>query len=192
MENSSRTRGLVLSGLAIALLTVGAFVTVPFGPVPFTLQTLMLAIVICILSPKQSVVAVGGYLLLGAIGLPIFAGMRGGIGVFAGPTGGFLIGFLLATIIIAILRSKISGVLDKKNGIRYIIAVDIASVVILSLVYYTLGCIWFSFVMNTSLDVALASCVAPFVIPDVLKAIAAVICVQPVRLALGISATNVA
>jgi biotin transporter BioY len=55
-----------------------------------------------------------------------------------------------------------------------------------------MGCIWFSFVANAGLDVALASCVLPFLLPDILKAIAAIICIQPVRVALGHSVTNVA
>jgi biotin transport system substrate-specific component len=118
MNNTTRTRGLVLSGLSIALLSVGAFITVPFGPVPFTLQTMMLGIVVCILSPKQAVVAVAGYLLLGTLGLPIFAGMRGGIGVLAGPTGGFLVGFLVATVIIAVLRSRLADFLSKKMTLK--------------------------------------------------------------------------
>ncbi|GHT79461.1 BioY family transporter [Actinomycetota bacterium] len=197
MNNTSRTRGLVLSGLSIALLAVGAMISVPFGPVPFTLQTMMLGIIICILSPKQSVVAVGGYLLLGAFGLPIFAGMRGGIAVLAGPTGGFLIGFFLATVIIAILRSKLVKLtgdvslstfrktkVDRETSPVNFIAVDVLSLVVLSLVYYALGCVWFSFVANTGLDVALTTCVVPFVLPDILKAIAAVVCAQPVRAAL--------
>ncbi len=89
----SRTRSVVLCGLSIALLAVGAAIVVPLGPIPFTAQTLMLFLIMLILTPKEAVIAVAGYLVLGAIGLPIFSAFRGGPGVLLGPTGGFLIGW---------------------------------------------------------------------------------------------------
>ncbi|MDR2035379.1 MAG: biotin transporter BioY, partial [Coriobacteriales bacterium] len=107
MAARSKTQSLALTGLSIALISVGALIAVPFGPVPFTLQSLVVGLVICLLPPAYSVAAVGGYLALGCLGLPVFSGMRGGIAVLAGPTGGFLIGFLLAAVIIAFIRSRV-------------------------------------------------------------------------------------
>lgn len=228
----SRTRWLVLTGLSIALLAVGAFITVPFGPVPFTLQTMMVGIVICLLPPVYSVAAVGGYLAIGMLGLPVFSGMRGGIGVLAGPTGGFLLGFLVAAIVIAVIRSLAlgtgggffgnkkasvsphsSGVSGSKSSLKgkdasetsgiksslrgvpkevkqrsrlFLIGLDVASLLLLALIYYSFGCLWFMVSTGATLEAALAACVLPFIIPDIIKAAAAILCVQPVRAALGL------
>lgn len=83
------------AGVMTALLAVSAQVMLPLGPVPFTLQTLVLAMVPAVLDPATSVFTVLAYVVLGAVGLPVFAGFNGGIGALAGPTGGFLWGFVL-------------------------------------------------------------------------------------------------
>ncbi len=181
MVAASRTRSLVLTGLAIALITAGAFITIPFGPVPFTLQTMMIGIVVCLLPPVYSVAAVGGYLALGCLGLPVFAGMRGGIGVLAGPTGGFLLGFLLAALIIAVIRSRLFAPGSTTETATVVTArpswllpvADVASLALLSVFYYTFGCLWFMASTGASAEAAMVACVLPFVIPDILKATAA-------------------
>ena len=190
--SGSRTRSLVLTGLCIALIATGAFITVPLGPIPFTLQTMMIGIAVCLLPPAYSVAAVGGYLALGFLGLPVFSGFRGGIGVLAGPTGGFLVGFLLAAIIIAVMRSLLlaSGKTTVGAPARprwFAPAVDVISLVLLSVTYYTLGLLWFSVSTGATMEAALAATVVPFVIPDIVKAIGAFVCVQPVRIALGLT-----
>ncbi|MCL2750847.1 MAG: biotin transporter BioY [Coriobacteriia bacterium] len=192
MTQRSRTQSLVLTGLSIALIAVGAIITVPFGPIPFTLQTLMLGIVICLLPPKYSVAAVGGYLALGSLGLPIFSGMRGGFAVLAGPTGGFLVGFLVAAVIVAFIRSRALHTKDdtKEEPSRprwFLPTLDISSLVLFSLISYVMGCLWFMYSTGTTLEASLAACVIPFLVPDAFKAAAALICIQPVRAALGFS-----
>ena len=89
------SRSIAQCGLCCALLACSAWVTIPFGPVPFTLQTLAVALVPQVLARREAVFTVAAYLVLGAIGLPVFSGFQGGIGVLAGPTGGFLWGFLV-------------------------------------------------------------------------------------------------
>ncbi|MDR3137187.1 MAG: biotin transporter BioY [Coriobacteriales bacterium] len=186
----SRTRSLVWCGLCIALLAVGAFITVPFGPIPFTLQTMILGIIVCLLAPSEMILAIGGYLLLGVLGFPLFAGMRGGLGVLLGPTGGFLLGFFVAALLIAALRHLTATRLARANSRWPRLRLDISSVVILSLVSYALGCGWFMVVAGTSLEAALTSCVVPFLIPDILKALAALVCVQPIRAVLAARPSN--
>jgi biotin transport system substrate-specific component len=73
----------------------------PIGPVPFTLQSLVLIVIVLVLNLGPALTAIVGYLILGAIGLPIGAGFKGGIGWLIGPTGGFLFGFLLAVLFVA-------------------------------------------------------------------------------------------
>ena len=75
------------AGVLIALLAVSAQVTVALGPIPFTLQTVAVVLAALVFSPAQAALALGGYLLLGGLGLPVFSAMRGGIAMLAGPTG---------------------------------------------------------------------------------------------------------
>ena len=177
----SRTQSIVLCGLSIALLAVGAAITLPFGPVPFTLQTLMLILIVLILTPQETVAAVGGYLLLGAIGLPLFSGFRGGFGILLGPTGGFLMGFFVAALLVAALRGAFG---PKATGKKGSLALDVASILIVILSYYAFGLAWFMSLTGSTLTGALGLCVLPFLIPDAIKAAAAFICAQPVRIAL--------
>ena len=81
-------------GISVALLAVSAAVTVPLGPVPLTLQTMVLALLPIALGWRTATCSMALYLLLGAVGLPVFSGFSGGLGHLLGPTGGFLWGFL--------------------------------------------------------------------------------------------------
>jgi biotin transport system substrate-specific component len=182
MRENNRTRSVVLCGLSIALLAVGAFITLPLGPVPFTLQTLMLILIVTILTPGESIVAVAGYLVLGAIGLPVFSGMRGGFAVLAGPTGGFLIGFLVGTVIVALIRIIVS---KRARSLSVTLGFDVLTALAIMIVSYGLGSLWFVFSTGSTFQAALALCVVPFLVPDAIKAIAALTCAQPVRVALG-------
>ena len=84
--------------LMTALLCVLAPLQIPLGTIPLTLQTLIIALTGYLLGWRSAASAVAAYLLLGAAGLPVFSSWTGGIGVFAGPTGGFLPGFLLLAV----------------------------------------------------------------------------------------------
>ena len=96
MKSRFSAADLARTGLFAALIIVCTFVTVPLPTgVPLTLQTFAVALGGFLLGPTYGTLAVGVYLLLGAAGLPVFSGFTGGIGRFAGPTGGFLLGFLL-------------------------------------------------------------------------------------------------
>jgi biotin transport system substrate-specific component len=166
-------------------MAVGAFITVPFGPVPFTLQTLILLLAILVLTPGESLVAVGGYLLIGTLGLPVGAGFRGGIAWLLGPTGGFLMGYLVATAIVAGLRLLLARTGRSPSTIVTGRLFCVLSAAIVMLTYYTTGTLWYCFVSGNELWAALAACVFPFLLPDVLKAVAAAVCAQPVLAALG-------
>ena len=116
---SARTRSVAFVGLAIAIIAVSAWVTVPLGPIPFTLQMFAVTFAVVVLSPKEAIASIAGYLLLGAVGVPVFSGMRGGIGVLAGPTGGFLWGYLLgvaaAALFLYVVRTRL-GVAGGKSA----------------------------------------------------------------------------
>ena len=116
---SARTRSVAFVGLTIAIMAVSAWVTVPLGPIPFTLQMFAVTFAVVVLQPKEAIAAITGYLLLGAVGVPVFSGMRGGIGVLAGPTGGFLWGYLLgvaaAVLFLYVARTRL-GEAGGKNA----------------------------------------------------------------------------
>ena len=109
-ENSqaSKNRKLIydmaLIAISAALITVCSWISIPIGPVPFTLQTLAILAVMLTIGGKRGTIAVAVYLALGAVGVPVFAGFKGGIASFAGPTGGFLVGFVVAGLVFWLLE----------------------------------------------------------------------------------------
>ena len=147
-------------GAAVALLSVSAMVTVPLGPVPFTLQTLVLAMLPPIIGGRGAVSAVGLYLLVGSLGLPVFSGFSGGVGQLIGPTGGFLWGFLLGTALgVPLLRLR-----TLPESARH----AICAVVMLA-TSYALGTAQLAAYLSVSLPAAALSAVVPFVLPDIIK-----------------------
>lgn len=147
-------------GLCIALLVVASSISIPVGPVPFTLQTLVLAMLPVALGGRDAVTTVALYLVLGTLGLPVFSGFSGGIASLVGPTGGYLWGFLVGTVLAAaILRV---GRLPER-------AREAAAVIAMLLVAYGLGTVQLMMLMQLSLVEALALAVVPFVVPDLIK-----------------------
>ncbi len=179
-KTESRTKSIARIALVIAIMAVSAWITVPIGPVPFTLQCFAVAFAICVLPAKECLAAVGGYLVLGAFGVPVFSGMRGGISVLAGVTGGFLWGYfigILAALAVLVLFKKVSR--D-----RTFVACFCACLAYL-LCTYACGVIQFMGVASVSLEAALLTCVLPFVVVDVIKLVAASMTARAVDRALG-------
>ncbi|NTU90103.1 MAG: biotin transporter BioY [Actinobacteria bacterium] len=152
---------------------------VPLGPVPFTLQTAVLILCVVLLSPGEALAVVGGYLVLGAIGLPVFSGMRGGFGVILGPTGGFLIGFFLGTGIAAFLRRMLVKRFEK------VLPADIIAAVVLLIVSYVCGLLQLMAVAHMGLVPAFLAGIAPFILLDAIKAAVAIGLAVPLRKAIG-------
>lgn len=186
---SDKTRSIAFVALSIALIAVSAWVTVPIGPVPFTLQMFALTFVIVLLEPKQAMAAIAGYVLLGAIGVPVFSAMRGGIGVLAGPTGGFIwgyiIGFALAIALGSLIRPK-SGAPVGKHGFS---TAELVRAFVMSFTYLICAyvCGWFQLmlVLGVGPEAAFATAVAPFIIVDIVKIVVAVFVALAVKRALG-------
>ena len=163
----SRSRAIAFTALAIAVIAVSAWITVPIGPVPFTLQMFAVTFAILVLEPKQAIGAIAGYLVLGAIGVPVFSGMRGGIGVLLGPTGGFLWGYLIGV-------SAAVGMLAlfRRRGIDSF-AVGMASGLLFTVIAYACGWLQYMFVAGVGPLESLLVTVAPFIIVDIVKVAAA-------------------
>ena len=181
-KNQSRTKSIVRIALTIAIMAVSAWVTIPIGPVPFTLQCFAVAFAICVLPPKECLAAIGGYLVLGAFGVPVFSGMRGGIAVLAGVTGGFLWGYFIG----GLAALGILAAFKKAGRNRTLIACFCACLAYL-LCTYACGTIQFMFVAGASLEAALAACVLPFVVVDLIKLAAASVVARAVDRAVGIN-----
>ncbi len=163
----SRSRSIAFTALSIAIIAVSAWITVPIGPVPFTLQIFAVTFAILVLAPKQAISAIAGYLTLGAIGIPVFSGMRGGIGVLMGPTGGFLWGYLIGvSLAVAVLA------LFRRRGVDNF-AIGVLCGIIFTAVAYACGWFQYMFVANVGPFESFLVCVAPFVLVDLLKVIAA-------------------
>ena len=163
----SRSRSVAFTAFSIAIITVSAWITVPIGPVPFTLQMFAVTFAILVLAPKQAIGAIAGYLALGAIGVPVFSGMRGGVGVLMGPTGGFLWGYLIGvSLAVAVLA------LFRRRGIDNF-AVGMLCGIVFTAVAYVCGWFQYMFVAGVGPFESFLVCVAPFVIVDVIKIAAA-------------------
>lgn len=163
----SRTRSIAFTALSIAIMTVSAWVTVPLGPIPFTLQMFAVTFAILVLTPRQAIAAIAGYLALGAVGVPVFSGMRGGIGVLMGPTGGFLWGYLIgvsiAVGVLALFRSR--GVDN--------FAVGMLCGVVFTAIAYLCGWFQYQFVAGVGPLESFLVTVAPFILLDLAKIAAA-------------------
>ena len=165
--NSSKqtlcTRDLCYIALFSVLMAVCAWISIP-GPVPFTLQTFAMFAALTTLGGKRGTLSVVVYLLLGAVGLPVFSGMQGGLGVLLGTTGGYILGFLAAALLYWLLTSHLGSKLP----------VVIGACVVGLIACYAFGTAWFLTVYTRTvgamtLSAALMACVVPFILPDALK-----------------------
>ena len=172
----ARTRSIAFCGLSVALMAVSAWISIPLGPVPFTLQTFVMVFVLLALEPKQALASVAIYLVMGAVGLPVFSSMRGGIGVLAGPTGGFLIGYFVG-MLAAIGFLKLVRRPKENRPIGF----DFAAALVFEIVIYVLGWAQLMVVANLSPAAAFAAGVAPFIIIDIIKVIVATFTARAVR-----------
>lgn len=161
--SKGKTYDMAYIAVFTVLMAICSWISIP-GPVPFTLQTFAVFLAVLLLGGKRGLIAVTVYILLGAVGIPVFAGFSGGIGIIIGTTGGYIVGFILTAMIMwgteLLFGSKLW--------------VQAASMVLGLAACYALGTAWFMFVyMRTtgavSLMTVLGWCVIPFIIPDLIK-----------------------
>jgi biotin transport system substrate-specific component len=182
-----RTREMVTAALVTALLAASAWITIPFGVVPVTLQVFFVVLAALLLSPLWAAASVGAYLVLGAAGLPVFAGAQGGLGVIAGPTGGYLVGFLVGAFLGSMVRIRFApralrSVADHSAATA--IADMMAAAVVIACAY-AIGVVQLMLVLDLGLVGALAAGVVPFIVPDAIKAVVAVAAAGTIRRARG-------
>ena len=173
-------RELVAAALVAALLMAVSGLALPIGVVPMTLQVFVVVLAALLLAPRWAAVSLGVYLLAGAVGLPVFSGMKGGLGVLVGPTGGYLWGFLLGAVAGSITRLG----LERLTGRRGWLADSVAAAVVVAGVYVA-GWLQLVAVAHLAAGAAFAAGVLPFIAIDVAKAAAAVAVAAGVRRARG-------
>lgn len=178
-RNNSRNiklEDMVLMAIFAAIITVCSYIQIPFGPIPFTLQNFGVFITAGLLGTKRGIITVITYILLGIIGLPVFRGL-GGISVIAGPTGGFIIGFIFVAIIVGIGSDVTKKYSSKKKLIILIITMIVGNVLSMAM-----GCIQYMIVAHVNMVTAILYCVVPFVATDLVKIALATLVIFRVKL----------
>lgn len=158
-------------GVFAALISICSFITIP-APVPFTLQVFGIFCALGILGGRKGTVSILIYILLGAVGVPVFAGFKSGLGALMGPTGGYILGFLCSGLVYWFITAAFKKRFDGKLWL--LILAMLAALAVL----YVFGTAWFVVIYSKTKSVikiskALSICVFPFIPWDLLKIIAA-------------------
>lgn len=171
-SGKTKTFQMVICAMCAAIIAVSAQVVVPLPTqVPITLHTFGVALCAAVFGSMTGTVSTAVYVLLGAVGLPVFAGMRGGFEVITGPTGGFLYGF--------ILMAFFCGMQMKNLPLR--IAVSVGGLA----VCYLCGAVQYALLMQIDMLRSIVLVVLPFVVKDVLSVVAAQYMAIPIRKAIA-------
>ena len=154
---------LTSTALMVAIIAICSWITIklPINAVQFTMQTFAIFAALFILGGKLGTLAIAVYVAIGAIGVPVFSGFNGGIGILAGPTGGYIFGFVFSGLVY-MFAEKIA---NKNFLMRILVALSA------HLVCYISGTLMFTLVnpYGYGLIASITACVLPFIIPDLLK-----------------------
>ncbi|TCL73192.1 biotin transport system substrate-specific component [Hydrogenispora ethanolica] len=173
MDSNSSLRPTVFASLFTALIIVGGYLSfpLPFSPVPVVLADFFVLLSGLALGAAWGGVSVGFFLLLGLIGLPVLAGGAAGLPVFFGPTGGFLLGYLAEAVLAGFIARRGRPCLWK----------DLTAVVAGFTVLFVLGVLWLHFSLKLDWPKTLAAGLLPFIPGTVIKAIALILLIRPLR-----------
>ena len=170
MKAGFSIRSMIFVSLMAVMIALCSWLSVP-SVVPFTMQTFAVFSALLLLGGKRGFLAVGLYILLGAFGLPVFSGFRGGLGALLGPTGGYILGFLLTALLYWILEGRLHSLIPLILGL---------------LLCYLFGTLWFVYVYaadgkEIGFGAALGLCVLPYLIPDAIKLLLAFVLARRVK-----------
>lgn len=159
MTKTINTRNMVFAAVFAALISAVSPFLIPIGPIPITLATLMIYLAASVLDWRFGTLSVLVYVLIGVVGVPVFAGFTGGPQKLVGPSGGFILGYIVCALIIGVVLAKL-----QTRKWAYPVAMVLGTVGL-----YIVGTVWFMIVMKASLAKALTLCVLPFLIIDGVK-----------------------
>lgn len=161
MENT--TKKITLCALFAALTAILSQISIPlpFTPVPINLAMVSVFMAGALLGAKRGAISQVVYVIIGIIGVPVFASFTAGIGIVVGPTGGYIAGYIVAAIIVGIIVKKLGD-----NVHSYIVAMSVGI-----MGCYFIGTAWFMYLTKNDLIESLIICVIPFLIGDILKII---------------------
>lgn len=174
-----KTKDLTKTALLTSLIAVGAFISIPLGPVPFTMQNFFVFMAGLLLLPEYAFLSVLTYVLIGLIGIPIFSGFKGGISYILSPTFGFLISFIVGAYVISKLaygKTKFTSILS--------------ALIIGEIIFYAIGLPYMYLVLTKvvgtpmTFSKVLSVGMTPFIVPDLVKAIIAAIIAPKIRKAI--------
>lgn len=168
---SGNLRATVAAAGFTALISIGAYISIPLGPVPIVLQNFFVLLCALLLGSRIALSSVFVYLFLGALGLPVFAGGTGGIAHFFGPTGGYLISYLPAVVVTGAIAHRIT----KSKGPSHLRPAFLQFIALIAgtLCIYLIGVPWLKFTTQMSWKAALGAGLLPFLIGDFLKIVVA-------------------
>lgn len=172
-----KTRDMTIIAVMAALICVAGPLSISIGPIPLSLASFAVYMAGAVLGAKKGALAVGIYLLLGLVGLPVFSGFSGGFQKLIGVTGGYLVGYLPCAFITGLAVKPD----DPESGPAWRLPAFMA---LGTVVLYLIGTAWFMVQTRNTLAASMGMCAIPFLPGDVVKIVAASLLARPVRMAL--------
>lgn len=169
-----KLKDLIFASLFAAIICVLAPFVIPIGPIPLSLATFAIYIAASVLDWKYGTLAVIVYILIGMAGLPVFSGFSGGVMIIAGPTGGYIVGYIVCALVIG-------QIVDRNEQKKWVYPV---AMIVGTALLYACGTARFVHLTGTTLMGALAVCVIPFLIGDAIKIILASVMARRLRMML--------
>jgi biotin transport system substrate-specific component len=169
-NNRFPVKKMILTGMFTAIISVMSLIEIPIQPIPFSLSLLAIFLSGALLEPKYALLSTLAYILLGAFGLPVFAGFKGGFHVLTGMTGGFIMSYPIMAFITA-LSYQVSRRIKVKTIAKniYLFAIPSFAMLFSLFICYLFGTYWFVHISGSTITYALTVCVFPFIGFDLIK-----------------------
>lgn len=180
-SNYTKVMALVQTGMFTAIICVISQISIPTQPIPFTLALFAIFLTGTLLPPRYAFLSALCYLLLGAFGLPVYAGFQGGLHILTGLTGGYLAAYPIMAFVTALFTY------NRKKAKLLLTAIGM---LISLLLCYLIGTLWFAYVSGSNFYYALTLCVFPFVLFDLFKIVLAIAISTIIRKIIITSITN--
>ena len=164
VNTNSKQKFLIIGAMLAAFTAICSWITIPlpFTPIPINLATFAVMLTGALIGPKYGAYSTITYVILGAVGAPVFSGFSGGVGIIAGPTGGFIIGYIFCAVVV--------GLLTRKDNFKekWQLALSFTAGTITC---YVFGLFWFIISTGSTFTAGFIACIFPFLMGDFFKII---------------------